>query len=56
MTPHDLRDYYKRKEAEATRQMVAQPEGILKQSAEDSLEYYRRMRMHYEAECAKLKP
>lgn len=56
MSPHDLLTYYTVQEAKATRQMVALPEGVQKQSAEECLDYFRRMRMHYASVCAKAKP
>lgn len=48
---HDLRDYYKRQEAEAVRLMLALPDGIEKQSAEDAVEEFRLRFMHYTALC-----
>ena len=53
---HDLRDYYKRQEHEATRLMVAQPEGMQKQSAEETVAYFRDRFFHYNALCAAAKP
>ena len=48
---HDLRDYYKRQEAEAVRLMLALPDGIEKQSAEGTVEYFRTQFFHYTALC-----
>ena len=53
---HELRDYYKRQEAEAVRLMVALPEGLNKQSAEGTVEYFRRQFYHYNALCNSAKP
>ena len=53
---HDLRDYYKRQEHEAVRQMVALPEGLEKQSAEGTVEYLRQCYYHYNALCNEAKP
>ena len=56
MNKHDFRDYYKRQEAQAALQMVAQPEGLNKQSAEEALEYFRKMYYHYNALCNEAAP
>lgn len=56
MTPHDLRDYYKRQEAQAAMLMVAQPEGLQKQAAEEAFEYFKTQYYHYNALCNEAKP
>jgi len=56
MTIHDLRDYYKRQEDAAVRLLVAQPEGLNKQSAEEAVSYFRNRFFHFNALCAEAKP
>lgn len=51
MSIYDLRDYYKRQKQEAERLMMALPEGIEKQSAEEAAEEFRLRFMHYTALC-----
>lgn len=53
---YDQRDYFKRQEHEAVRQMVALPEGLEKQSAEGTVEYFRTQFFHYNALCNEAKP
>lgn len=56
MCVHDLRDYYKRQEAAAARQMVAQIDWAQKRSAEEALEYFRAQKLHYEELCIAASP
>lgn len=56
MTKYDLRDYYKRQEAQAALLMVAQPEGLQKQSAEETWAHFKAMYYHYNALCSESKP
>ena len=56
MSKYDLRDYYKRQEAQAALLMVAQPEGLQKQSAEEAFDYFRTLYYHYNALCSESKP
>jgi len=55
-SPHDLRDYYKRAEGNAAVQLVALPDGIEKQSAEETWVYMRGQHYKYAALCANVKP
>jgi len=56
MTKHDLRDYYKRQEDAAVRLMIAQPDGLSKQSAGEAVTYFRDRFFHFNALCMEAKP